>query len=379
MKSKLPEVGTTIFTVMSALANEENAINLSQGFPDFPVDPLLNELTYKAIKDGHNQYAPMTGLLSLKERIAEIIYDNYIRSINPDSEITITSGATEALFAAISAVINPGDEAIMFDPSYDSYEPAVRLNGGVPVRIPLSFPEYQINWDEVRKTVNEKTKLIILNSPNNPAGSVISENDIIILKEIISGKEIFLLSDEVYEHIIFDCKKHISVAADSELFSKSFVVSSFGKTFHITGGKVGYCTAPENLTAEFRKVHQFLTFSTSTPFQYALSEYIKNQENIENLKLFYQKKRDYFLKLISDTKFKPLKCEGTYFQLLDYSGITSMNDFEYAVHLTKNFKTASIPVSAFYKNKEDNKVLRFCFAKKEETLERAAENLKKIK
>lgn len=379
MKSKLPEVGTTIFTVMSALANEENAINLSQGFPDFPVDPLLNELTYKAIKDGHNQYAPMTGLLSLKERIAEIIYDNYIRSINPDSEITITSGATEALFAAISAVINPGDEAIMFDPSYDSYEPAVRLNGGVPVRIPLSFPEYQINWDEVRKTVNEKTKLIILNSPNNPAGSVISENDIIILKEIISGKEIFLLSDEVYEHIIFDSKKHISVAADSELFSKSFVVSSFGKTFHITGWKVGYCTAPENLTAEFRKVHQFLTFSTSTPFQYALSEYIKNQENIENLKLFYQKKRDYFLKLISDTKFKPLKCEGTYFQLLDYSGITSMNDFEYAVHLTKNFKTASIPVSAFYKNKEDNKVLRFCFAKKEETLERAAENLKKIK
>lgn len=378
MKSKLPEVGTTIFSVMTALSNEENAINLSQGFPDFDIDPVLNELTYKAIKEGHNQYAPMSGLMSLKENIAGIIYENYQRNINPDTEITITSGATEALFAAISAVVRSGDEVIMFDPSYDSYEPAVVLNGGIPVRISLTFPAYEINWEEVHKAVNENTKLIIINSPNNPAGSVINENDVAELKRIISGREIYLLSDEVYEHITFDDKKHLSFSADEHLFRKSFVVSSFGKTFHITGWKVGYCSAPENLTAEFRKVHQFLTFSTSTPFQHALSDYIRNFKNISNLRLFYQKKRDYFLKLISQTKFKPLKCEGTYFQLLNFSGISSMNDFEFAVHLTKKFKTASVPVSSFYKNKNDNKVLRFCFAKREETLEKAAENLRKI-
>ncbi|MBV6479036.1 MAG: Methionine aminotransferase [Ignavibacteria bacterium] len=362
---------------MTALANKHNAINLSQGFPDFPVDPLLNELTYKAIRNEHNQYAPMAGLMLLKEGISEIIYDNYSRSINPDTEITITSGATEALFAAISAVIKPGDEVIMFDPSYDSYEPAVLLNGGVCVRISLEFPEYKINWAKVNSALTKKTRMIIINSPNNPACSVVDANDIAELKNIISGNEIYLLSDEVYEHIVFDGKKHLSFISDEDLFNRSFVVSSFGKTYHITGWKVGYCTAPEYLTSELRKVHQFLTFSTSTPFQHALSEYIKDKGRIKSLKKFYQDKRNYFLELIKDTKFKPLNCSGTYFQLLDYSDISKDNDVEFALHLTEKFKIASIPVSVFYKEKPDHKVLRFCFAKKEETLERAAENLKK--
>jgi len=376
MKSKLPEQGTTIFSVMTALANKHNAVNLSQGFPDFPIDPLLTELVEKAIRDGHNQYAPMTGLLILKEKIAELISDKYGRSISPADEITVTSGATEALFAAISVVINPGDEVIMFDPSYDSYEPSVKLNGGIPVRISLTFPDYNIDWEKVISAVSKKTKLIIINSPNNPAGSVITQDDIINLKKIVTDKQIYILSDEVYEHILFDGIKHLSLTADEELFKRSFVVSSFGKTFHITGWKVGYCTAPENLTSEFRKIHQFLTFSTSTPFQYALAELMENTDNINSLSSFYQIKRNYFRKLISETKFKPLKCRGTYFQLLDYSSVSNEYDIHFAENLVKNFNTASIPVSVFYENKADNKVLRFCFAKKEETLQEAVDNLK---
>jgi methionine aminotransferase len=371
MFSKLPSTGTTIFSVMSALANEHGAINLSQGFPDFPVDPELNELVYKAAKEGHNQYALMTGVRSLRDGISNMIREIYSKQVDLENEITVTSGATEALFAAISVVVHPGDEVIMFDPSYDSYEPAVLLNQGIPVRISLTFPEYRIDWNKVYDALNPKTRLIIINSPNNPSGSVISEEDIRMLKNIVSNNDVYILSDEVYEHIIFNGKKHCSMLLDEELFGRSFVVSSFGKTFHITGWKVGYCTAPENLTAEFRKIHQFLTFSTSTPFQFALAEYVKNIDRIKELKTFYQSKRDKFLSLISGTKFVPLKCEGTYFQTLDYSAISDENDFDFAVRLTKEKKVAAIPVSAFYKDKTDNKVLRFCFAKEDATLERA--------
>ncbi len=376
MKSKLSSTGTTIFSVMSALANEQGAINLSQGFPDFPVDPELNELVSKAVKDGHNQYALMSGVKTLREGISAMISDVYSAKIDPEKEITVTSGATEALFAAISVIVNSGDEVIMFDPSYDSYEPAVLLNQGIPVRIPLTFPDYRIDWNKVHDAVNPSTRLIIINSPNNPSGSVISENDITMLKEIVKGRDIYILSDEVYEHIIFDGKKHISMLLDEELFEKTFVVSSFGKTFHITGWKVGYCTAPEHLTSEFRKIHQFLTFSTSTPFQFALAEYIKDTGRIRELSKFYQAKRDKFLSLIAVTEFTPLKCEGTYFQTLDYSAISDENDLDFAVRLTREKKVASIPVSAFYKDKTDNKVLRFCFAKEDETLERAVEKLR---
>ncbi|MBK9225577.1 MAG: aminotransferase class I/II-fold pyridoxal phosphate-dependent enzyme [Ignavibacteria bacterium] len=375
MLSKLPSTGTTIFSVMSALANEHGAINLSQGFPDFPVDPELNELVYKAAKDGHNQYALMTGVRSLREGISNMIRDIYSKPVDPDTEITVTSGATEALFAAISVVVHPGDEVIMFDPSYDSYEPAVLLNQGIPVRISLTFPDYRIDWNKVYDVLNPKTRLIIINSPNNPSGSVISGEDIRMLKNIVRNNDVYVLSDEVYEHIIFDGKKHHSILLDDELFERSFVVSSFGKTFHITGWKVGYCTAPENLTAEFRKIHQFLTFSTSTPFQVALAEYVKNIGRIKELKTFYQAKRDRFLSLISGTEFVPLRCEGTYFQTLDYSAISDESDFDFAVRLTKEKKVAAIPVSAFYKDKTDNKVLRFCFAKEDETLERAVNSI----
>ena len=363
---------------MTALANEHKAINLSQGFPDFPVDAELISLVNKAMQEGYNQYAPMPGLLGLKEGISNSILQTYNKIINAESEITVTSGATEALFAAISVVINHGDEVIMFDPAYDSYEPAVILNNGIPVRIPLTFPDFRINWDEVKNAVNKKTKLIILNSPNNPAGTIISEDDIKELKEIVSKNNLYVLSDEVYEHIVFDGKKHCSLISDDDLFQKTFIVSSFGKTFHITGWKVGYCTAPEKLTKEFRKIHQFLTFSTSTPFQYALSEYIAKPGVIPGLKNFYREKRDFFLKLISNTKFKPLKCEGTYFQLLDYSDISDENDFDFVVRLTKESKVATIPISSFYENKTDNKVIRICFAKENETLIKAVEKLKML-
>lgn len=360
---------------MSALAAEHNAINLSQGFPDFPIDPELSKLLYEASNNGHNQYALMAGVLQLRENISLLVKKIYKKETDPVNEITVTSGATEALFAAVSAVVRTGDEVIMFDPSYDSYEPAVLLNQGIPVRIPLTFPDYRIDWEKVHSVLNPKTRLIIINSPNNPTGSVISDSDIRHLRSIINNNDIYILSDEVYEHIIFDGTEHRSLIREDELYRRSFIVSSFGKTFHITGWKVGYCIAPPDLTEEFRKIHQFLTFSTSTPAQFALAEYIKNFSRVKELKNFYQSKRDYFLNRISETKFKPLKCEGTYFQLLDYSTMTDENDFDFAVRLTKELRVASIPVSVFYKEKTDNKVLRFCFAKEESTLAAAAERL----
>lgn len=376
--SKLPDVGTTIFSVMSALANKHEAINLSQGFPDFKIDGKLSELVHVAINDGYNQYAQMTGLDSLRLSVSKLIETFYKRKVNPENEITITSGATEALFAAISVVVNAGEEVIMFDPAYDSYEPAVLLNKGVPVRIPLSFPNYEINWNKVYDSINPRTRLIIINSPNNPSGSILKKEDILHLKDITLKYDIYIVSDEVYEHIIFDHSEHQSMLRHDELYKRSFVISSFGKTFHITGWKVGYCTAPEHLTAEFRKIHQFLTFSTSTPFQYAISHYLKNIDKVKDLRNFYEKKRDYFRKLVAGTDFTIMQCSGTYFQLLGFDAVSDENDFDFAVRLTKKIGVASIPLSVFYKDRTDNKVLRFCFAKEDKTLEQAAERLMKM-
>lgn len=375
IESKLPAVGTTIFTVMSALARDHGAINLSQGFPDFGCDPRLVELVHQAMKQGHNQYAPMHGLQELREQIGQLVHDHYGANYHPDTQITVTSGATEALYAAISAVIREGDEVIVFEPAYDSYVPAIELNGGIPVYIPLEFPDYSINWENVKKRVNSSTRMIILNSPHNPSGAVLSAADMAELQKIVQSNPILILSDEVYEHIIFDGAHHQSVARFPALAERSFIVSSFGKTLHTTGWKVGYCLAPEHLTREFRKVHQFLTFSTSTPFQAAIAQYLKDLGPVRELRDFYQEKRDFFLRQIKGSRFKPLACGGTYFQMLDYSAITPEKDVDYARRMTIEHKVASIPVSVFYHTGEDNKVLRFCFAKEKETLEKAAEIL----
>ncbi len=372
IRSKLPNVGTTIFTKMTNLSNEHNAINLSQGFPDFDVDSQLISLVEKYMHKGFNQYAPMQGVLPLREKIAQKVKKNYDSDYDADKEITITTGATEALFAAITATVHKGDEVIIFEPAYDSYVPAIELCGGKPVYIKLDHPEYSIDWDLVNKNLSSKTKLIILNSPHNPTGSVLKPNDIIELKKIIENNEIFILSDEVYEHIIFDGNTHESISCYPELAAKSFVVSSFGKTYHATGWKVGYCLAPESLTEEFRKVHQYLTFSVNTPVQLAYADFLDSGDNFMDLASFYQKKRDLFLSKLKKSKFKIVPCSGSYFQMLDYSKISEMPDIEFSKKLTIEHKVASIPPSVFYNNSDDHKVLRFCFAKKDKTLEEAA-------
>jgi methionine transaminase len=378
LDSKLHSVGTTIFTVMTSLANEYNAINLSQGFPDFAVGRQLIEYVGYFMKKGYNQYPPMTGILPLREKISELTKLMYDRYYNPETEITVTSGATEALFAAITSVVRDGDEVIIFEPAYDSYVPAVLLNKGVPVYIPLTFPDYKIDWNIVKDKISDKTRLIIINFPHNPTGAILEKEDMDILANLIRDRNIFVVSDEVYEHIIFDGKIHQSISKFSELAEKSFVISSFGKTFHITGWKVGYCQAPAELSAEFRKIHQFLTFATSSPFQYAIAKYLENFERIKNVKKMYENKRNHFLDLIKASRFKPLHSSGTYFQSLDYSGITDEPDYDFAIRMTKEYGVASIPVSVFYNDKTDNKILRFCFAKYEDTLEKAAEKLCKI-
>lgn len=377
MKSKLPNIGTTIFTVMSGLAAEHGAINLSQGFPDFDVDEELIGLVHKAMKDGHNQYAPMPGVLKLREQIAAKCEKLYGCRFDPNTEVTVTSGATQAIYTAITAFIHPGDEVIIFEPAYDSYVPAILLSGGIPVHIELTAPDYHINWEKVRKMITPKTRMIIINSPHNPTGSYLSANDMKQLEELTDDKEIIVISDEVYEHILFDGISHESVMKYPRLSQKSFAVFSFGKTYHTTGWKMGYCLATESLMKEFRKVHQFNVFCSNSFIQHALAEYLKN-ENYLLLPAFYQKKRDLFLDLIRDTRFKIIPAHGSYFQCLDYSELSSEKDTDFAIRLTKEFGIASVPVSAFYKNGSDQKILRFCFAKKEETLNRAAERLQEI-
>ncbi len=378
LKSKLPKVGTTIFSIMSKLAHDENALNLSQGFPDFSTSPELSELVFENMKKGRNQYAPMPGVPELREEISNKIEQLYSLKYNPETEITVTAGATQAIYTAITAVIEEEDEVIIFTPAYDCYAPAIELNGGKPVYIQLTAPAYKIDWDQVKKMITRKTRMIIINTPHNPTGSVLSAQDMIQLERIVKTSNIVVLSDEVYEHIIFDNIEHQSVARFPTLAEHSFAVYSFGKTFHNTGWKMGYCVAPENLMREFRKVHQFNVFSCNTPVQYALAEYLKNESNYLSLPAFYQEKRDIFNSLLTKSKFKLVPSVGTYFQLLDYTGITQEKDTDYAVALTKLNKIASIPVSVFYNSDPGDHVLRFCFAKENETLEKAAKILCEI-
>lgn len=378
IQSKLPNIGTTIFTVMSGLAREHNAINLSQGFPDFGCDPLLLELAQKHMKAGFNQYAPMQGVIQLRERIVEIIENCYAAKYSPDTEITITAGATQGIYTTIAAFINKGDEVIVFEPAYDCYVPAIEVHGGIAVPLQLTYPNFKINWHDVKQKVNAKTRMIIINTPHNPSGTVLNESDLKELQSIVAGKNIIVLSDEVYEHMAFDDKPHQSVARFEQLRAQSFIVSSFGKTVHTTGWKIGYVAAPKELMAEWRKVHQFLVFAVNHPFQLALADFLADRKNYLDLKNFYQQKRDYFQKLIAPSRFQIEPCTGTYFQLLNYKNISEEKDTDFAIRLTKEKKLASVPLSVFYTKQTDNKLLRFCFAKKNETLEQAAEIITKL-
>lgn len=378
LSSKLPTVGTSIFTTMSAMANEQEALNLSQGFPDFEVDQRLIELVSKSMNDGVNQYAPMQGTLRLREILSDKIEKSYGLKYDPNSEITVTAGATQAIFTAISAFVKENDEVIIFTPAYDSYQPAIQLNGGRPIFVQLQGPEYNIDWEAVKKVISQRTKMIIINTPHNPTGTILKKEDLMELEKITSHSEIIILSDEVYEHIVFDEKPHESICKYPALANRSMAVYSFGKTFHITGWKLGYCVGPENLMKEFRKVHQFNVFACNHPMQNGIAQYLETESNYDQLGSFYQSKRDLFLDAVESSRFKPVECSGTYFQLLDYSDITNEKDTDFAIRLTKEFKIASIPVSVFYHSPLDEKVLRFCFAKGEETLKRAGEILMKV-
>lgn len=378
MISKLPNAGTTIFTVISNLAAQHNAINLGQGFPDFPMNEELISLVYDAMRGGNNQYAHMFGYKPLREVIAAKIESLYGTQIDAEQEITITPGGTYAIYSAITAMIHPGDEVIIFEPAYDSYKPNIEVNGGLPVIVKLKHPDYRIDWNEVRSKITKKTKMIIINSPHNPTGSVLDKNDIEQLHSIINENNIWLLSDEVYEHLIYDGKQHESILRYPDLLKRSFVCFSFGKVYHCTGWKIGYCIAPSALTAEFRKIHQFNCFSCNTPMQVALSIFLQKAENYLSLPAFMQQKRDLFQQLMRQTPLKPLPTFGSYFQCYSYKEISNEPEKAFAERLIKDYGVAAIPVSAFYSDGTDNKVLRFCFAKKEETLERATNNLSKL-
>jgi len=371
IQSRLPDVGTSIFTVMSKMALDYGAINLSQGFPDFMIDGEIIELVHKYMLAGNNQYAPMPGTPELKRAIAGVIAKSFGRTVNPDTEIVITAGATEATYSAIAALISPGDEVIIFDPAYDSYHPVVRLNGGIPRHINLNENDFTIPWDKVRAQINPRTRMIIVNTPHNPSGAVLTRDDLGELEKIAIENDLLVLSDEVYERLIFDDIEHQSVLRYPALAERSLAVFSFGKTFHATGWKVGYVVAPPHLTDEVRKAHQFVTFSVNTPVQLALAEYLQNPANYLSLGKFYQQKRDFFLDQIKGSSFEPKGCHGSYFQLLSYRNISNKSEVEMAEELTKKFKVAAIPVSVFYQDGTDNRILRFCFAKKEDTLEKA--------
>ncbi|MCC6286712.1 MAG: methionine aminotransferase [Chitinophagaceae bacterium] len=376
--SKLPDVSTTIFTVMSSLAAEHNAINLGQGFPDFNMNDELIAGVNEAMLKGFNQYVHMNGYMPLREVLAEKIFDLYKTSVNSDTEITITPGGTYAIYTALTTVLRLGDEVIVFQPGYDSYIPNIEINGATPVIIPLEYPDYTIDWETVQKAITPRTRMIMLNSPNNPTGAILKEHDINALQRIVAGTGIFILSDEVYEHVIFDEKPHLSMLRYPDLAARSFVCFSFGKTYHCTGWKIGYCVAPAAFMKEFRKVHQFNAFSVDSPKQVALTKFLQQKEQYLSLGNFVQQKRDYFLSMMADTKFKMHTSHGSYFILASYGHFSDEPEMDFVVRLTKEFGVASIPVSAFYKNPVDNKVVRFCFCKKEETLEQAAERLRKV-
>lgn len=379
--SKLPGVQTTIFTVMSELARQEGALNLSQGFPDFDGPRYLLERVQHYLTHGHNQYAPMMGVPALREAVADKVATVYGCPMDPDSEVTITSGATEALFCAIAAVVRPGDEVVVFDPAYDSYEPAVTLQGGVTRHVPMHPPDYRPDWDRVADTITDRTRLIIINTPHNPTGAVWESSDIEALRGVLAradacGREIYLLADEVYEHIIFDERRHHSLCRYPDLFARSFVVSSFGKTYHTTGWKIGYCVAPRPLSVELRRIHQYVTFTSNTPVQLGLADFLRaHPEHHEQLGRFYQRKRDLFCDLLQRSRFAVRPSAGTYFQLVDYGDMFDEADTDLAKRLTREAKLASIPVSVFYEHDPGHTILRLCFAKDDETLRRGADIL----
>jgi methionine transaminase len=376
--SKLPDVGVTIFTVMTRLAAEHGALNLSQGFPDFDCDPELVAAVVSHMKRGNNQYAPMQGVLALREALSIKIERLYGARYDPATEITVTSGATEGLFCAVSAFVRPGDEVVLVEPCYDSYVPVVRLNGGHPVFVTLRYPDYRLDWDDMKRAMSPRTRMVVLNSPHNPTGQVLSADDLRHLAAVLEGTQAIVLSDEVYEHVVFDGATHQSVARLPDLAARSCVVSSFGKTYHTTGWKIGYVAAPAALTAEIQKVHQFVTFASHTPTQLAYAELTRARTDYSDLGLFYQRKRDLFLSLIAGSRFRPIPCRGTYFQLLDYSGITDERDREFAMRLLREHLVAAIPTSAFLYASEAPPALRFCFAKKDDTLQSAAERLRRV-
>ncbi len=379
IQSKLPNVGTTIFTVMSGLASELNAVNLGQGFPDYNMNEELISLVNEAMQKGFNQYVPMQGYMPLRESIAEKISFLYSANVNAQTQITITPGGTYAIYTALTTVLQPGDEVIVFEPAYDSYIPNIEVNGAVPVLIDLKFPDYSIDWEKVKQKITARTRMIMLNSPHNPTGAVLRESDINELRKIVKDTNIIIVSDEVYEHLIFDNIPHQSILRYPDLMERSFVCFSFGKVYHCTGWKLGYCVTSPELMVEFRKVHQFNCFSCNSPAQVGLASFLKNKESYLSLPAFMQKKRDYFQELMKETKFTPLPSYGSYFQIYKYDQISDESDKDFAIRITKEYGVATIPVSAFYQSGADNKAVRFCFAKKEETLKLAVERLMKIK
>jgi methionine aminotransferase len=376
--SKLPDVGTTIFTVMSSLAAELGAVNLGQGFPDFPMSEDLVSLVDQAMRNGFNQYAHMNGLASLREVLAAKIAGLYNTVVNPDTQITITPGGTYAIYTALTTILRPGDEVIVFEPAYDSYIPNVVVNGAIPVRIDLRFPDYRIDWEEVRLKISPRTRLIMLNTPHNPTGAILRPEDMDELRKIVKDTEIFIHSDEVYEHLVFDGLPHTSILRHPDLLERSFVSFSFGKVYHCTGWKLGYSVSSPSLMKEFRKVHQFNCFSCHTPSQVGLAKFLTDKQTYLSLGAFLQQKRDFFARLMASTRFTPLPSYGSYFQLYKYDRISDEPDKEFAIRITKEYGVATIPVSVFYTAGKDDRVVRFCFAKKEETLEKAAERLIKI-
>jgi methionine aminotransferase len=375
LHSKLPNVSTTIFSIMSQLAAKHGAINLSQGFPNFEVDQQLKDLINHYVQGGFNQYAPMAGLMELRQAIAKKKEILYGCSLDPDTEITITNGATEAIFSAISALVRAGDEVIVFEPAYDSYVPSIEVNGGVAVPLRLKSPDYRIDWDQVRDMVSPKTRMIMINTPHNPTGTVLGQEDIKALSEIVANTDILVLSDEVYQHLIYDGRRHESVLRYPDLYHRSIITMSFGKTFHATGWRIGYAIAPPEITAEIRKVHQFNTFSINRPLQHALADYLATPDNYLSLPGFFQQKRDLFLHAMADTPFEFLDCAGTYFTLASYRKISDLGDQEFARWLTRERGVAVIPISSFYSDGTDEKIVRFCFAKTDNLLLAAAENL----
>ena len=378
MQSKLPHIGTSIFTVMSQLAVKHKAINLGQGFPDFPMSAELIECVNQAMKDGGNQYAHSNGVPALREALSEKIHYLYNTQINPETEITITPGGTYALYTAFTTIIQPGDEVIIFEPAYDSYIPNITINGGVVVPIALDFPNYTIPWDKVKAAITPKTKAILVNTPHNPTGTVMSDEDVLVLQEIVLSNNLYLISDEVYEHLIYDHKPHETILKYPALYQRTIIIYSFGKTYHCTGWKLGYCIAPEHLSKEFRKVHQFNVFSCDTPKQLGIAKYMSNKEAYLTLGGFYQTKRDYLRALLKDTPLKPIPSSGSYFESYSYASISTESDKVFAEKLVTDYGIATIPMSAFYHDGTDHKVIRLCFAKEHKTLEAAAACLQKI-